>query len=94
MPPPRPRPAAQGIVAIKPHWAMAVGTLIICFPLGIFAVIYAARVKPSVASGNLAAAQKASSRVKVLFWISVAILVALIIIGIVAANQHSSNYQY
>ena len=93
MPPPRPRPAAQGIVAIKPHWAMAVGTLIICFPLGIFAVIYAARVKPSVASGNLAAAQKASSRLKVMFWISV--VLALIIVGIVAgANASGPSYQH
>ena len=93
MPPPRPRPAAQGIVAIKPHWAMAVGTLIICFPLGIFAVIYAARVKPSVASGNLAAAQKASSRLKVMFWISV--VLALIIVGIVAgANSSGPSYQH
>ena len=92
MPPPRPRPAAQGIVAVKPPWAMAVGALIFCFPLGIFAVIYAARVKPSVASGNLAAAQKASSRVKVMFWISVVVL-ALIIVGIVAgANASGPSY--
>jgi eukaryotic-like serine/threonine-protein kinase len=93
VPPPRPRPAAQGIVAVKPHWAMAVGTLIFCFPLGIFAVIYAARVKPSVASGNLAAAQKASSRVRVMFWISV--VLALIIVGIVAAAMASRpSYPY
>jgi hypothetical protein len=72
---------------------MAVGTLIICFPLGIFAVIYAARVKPSVASGNLAAAQKASSRLKVMFWISV--VLALIIVGIVAgANASGPSYQH
>ena len=72
---------------------MADGTLIICFPLGIFAVIYAARVKPSVASGNLAAAQKASSRLKVMFWISV--VLALIIVGIVAgANASGPSYQH
>jgi hypothetical protein len=104
VPPPPPRgaaaaaqgaaPAARGIVAVKPHWAMAVWTVIFFWPLGILAIISAARVKPSVANGDLAAAQKASSRVKVLFWISAAIAVTIIIIVIVAANHHSSNYQY
>jgi len=83
VPPPQPKPAAaagQGIVAVNPHWAMAVLAVIFCFPLGIFAIIAAAQVKPSVASGNLAAARKASSRVNVIFWISVAILVVVIVI--------------
>lgn len=68
---------------------MAVWSVFFCWPVGIFAVISAARVKPSVASGDLAAAQKASSRVKVLFWIS---LILLIII-IVAASAASTNNQ-
>jgi eukaryotic-like serine/threonine-protein kinase len=96
VPPPRPArpaaPAVRGIVAANPHWAMAVWTIILCWPLGIFAIISAAQVKPSVASGNLAAAQKASSRVKVIFWISVVLW--LIIIGIVAAaNASGPSYQ-
>jgi TIR domain/Interferon-induced transmembrane protein len=82
-------PVSQVIVAISPHWAMAVWSVFFCWPVGIFAVISAARVKPSVASGDLAAAQKASSRVKVLFWIS---LILLIII-IVAASAASTNNQ-
>jgi len=62
---------------------MAVWSVILFWPLGILAVMYANQVKPSVASGNLAAAQKASSRVTVMFWISVAIaiVIALAIIG-------------
>jgi Interferon-induced transmembrane protein len=74
---------------------MAVWSLIFFWPVGIFAIISAARVKPSVASGKPAAAQKASSRVKVLFWISVAIVVVLaIIIGIAAAKSNSPSYQW
>ena len=86
VPPAGPRPAgppARGISAVSPHWAMAVWSVILFWPLGILAVMYANQVKPSVASGNLAAAQKASSRVTVMFWISVAIaiVIALAIIG-------------
>jgi hypothetical protein len=95
-PPPSPQPpvipVSQVIVAISPHWAMAVWTVIIFWPLGIFAVISAARVKPSVASGNLAAAQKASSRVKVLFWIS--LILAIIAYISVAASVANTNNQY
>ena len=80
-------------MAVNPHWAMAVWTIILFWPLGIFAVMYATRVKPSVASGNLAAAQEASSRVKVMFWISAAIVAVLIIIGIAAASANSPSYQ-
>jgi hypothetical protein len=84
--PARPQPAAPAApvpVAVSPHWAMAVWTVILFWPLGIVAVVYATRVKPNVASGNLAAAQKASSRVTVMFWIGVAIFVvsALVAIG-------------
>lgn len=69
---------------------MAVWSVIFWWPVGIFAVISAARVKPSVADGNLAAAQKASSRVKVLFWISL----ILAIITYVAVLVASTNNQY
>jgi TIR domain/Interferon-induced transmembrane protein len=94
-PPPSPKPpvvpVSQVIVAISPHWALAVWSVIFWWPVGIFAVISAARVKPSVASGNLAAAQKASSRVKVLFWIS---LILIIITIIFFANSANTNNQY
>ena len=93
-PPPSPQPpvvpVSQVILAISPHWAMAVWSVIFWWPVGIFAVISAARVKPSVADGNLAAAQKASSRVKVLFWISL----ILAIITYVAVLVASTNNQY
>jgi len=74
---------------------MAVWTVIFFWPLGIFAVISAARVKPSVDGGNLGAAQKASSRVKVFFWISLILLITFIILGIIlAASAANTNNQY
>lgn len=103
-PPPQPPPSSPGrptvlpvsqvIVAISPHWAMAVWSVIFFWPLGIFAVISAARVKPSVASGDLAAAQKASSRVKTMFWISIALAVVFYIILAASVANTNTNNQY
>jgi hypothetical protein len=98
-PPPSPQPPVvpvpQVIVAISPHWAMAVWTVIFFWPLGIFAVISAARVKPSVASGDVAAAQKASSRVRVLFWISlILVIISIILVIVLAASAAKTNSQY
>ena len=53
---------------------MAIVALIFFFPLGIPAVINAARVKPRLLMGDLAAARRASSNVKIFFWIFVALL--------------------
>ena len=64
--------------------------LIYALPLGIPATICAARVKPSLANGDVAAAQKASRNVKILFWIAVAIWV-VVIIAIAAANGSNSQ---
>lgn len=53
---------------------MAIVALVIFFPTGIPAVINAARVKSQLLMGDLAAARKSSSSVKIFFWISVALL--------------------
>ncbi|HUB39411.1 MAG TPA: TIR domain-containing protein [Streptosporangiaceae bacterium] len=83
-------PPAAGYVTVSPHWAMAIFALIFFFPTGIPAVVYAARVKPSLAASDLATAKKASSRVVMFFWISMAIVV-LYVIGIAAGGSSGSN---
>jgi Interferon-induced transmembrane protein len=71
--PPRQAPAPPAAGAVKPHWVMAIVALIIFFPLGIPAVVNAARVAPRQQMGDLAAARRSSANVKIFFWISVAI---------------------
>ena len=65
-----------------------------CFwPLGIAACVFAARVKPALQIGDVTAAVKASNRVKLFFWISLAILVLYLII-VIAGSAGSSNTGY
>jgi hypothetical protein len=84
----RPVPAP---VKVSPHWVMAIVALFICIPTGIPAVVCASRVKPSLEAGRLASAQKSSSQVKVLFWISVTVFVLFWVIVISAANSSKSQ---
>jgi TIR domain/Interferon-induced transmembrane protein len=69
---------AAGGGAVSPHWAMAITSLILFFPLGIAAIIYSSRTRTSLAAGDLLRARKAATVVKVLFWISIALLVIVI----------------
>ena len=78
------------VVAVVPHWGMAVFALLFFFPTGIPAVVYAARVKPSLAAGDIATAQKSSSRVVVWFWVTMAIVI-LYVIGIAAGSSSGSS---
>ena len=80
----QPRPAA-----ISSHWAMAVTALVVFWPLGIAAVVFASRVQTKLRIGDLASAQKSSSRVKVIFWISIALLALILIIAIASSNSNS-----
>jgi hypothetical protein len=82
-----PSPPATGA---SPHWVMAILAIIVFFPTGIPAVVYASRVKPSLAANDLEAARKSSSRVVLFFWISVGIFI-LYIIGAVAGGSSSST---
>ncbi|MDQ2812100.1 MAG: CD225/dispanin family protein [Actinomycetota bacterium] len=54
-------------------------SLIVFFPLGIPAVIYASRARTSLAAGDLERARKAASLVKIFFWITVALCVIAVL---------------
>jgi hypothetical protein len=72
------------------HWVMAILAVIFFFPTGIPAIVYASRVKPSLAADKLADARKSSSRVVIWFWVSLGILV-LYIIGAAAVGSSGSS---
>jgi TIR domain/Interferon-induced transmembrane protein len=67
------QPSSAG--AVSPNWAMAITAVILFFPVGIPAVVYASRTRSSLAVGDVLQARKAASVVKVLFWITIAIWV-------------------
>jgi hypothetical protein len=94
-PPPQnaPRPAS-----VAPHWGMAVTSAVLTFttvvfcPIGIVALVSASRTDAHLKAGDVAAARKASSRVPVMFWSSIAIWIVLgIFIAIGAASGNNNN---
>jgi Interferon-induced transmembrane protein len=58
----------------SPHWAMALTALILFFPTGVLAVVYAFRTRSKL-RGDPAAARTFSSRVRTVFWLTIAIVV-------------------
>jgi len=82
---------------VKTHRGMAITSAILTFPLiflapvGVAALMYSSRVKSSLAAGDIAAARKASSRVTIAFWISIALWVILIIYSAGLANSNSNT---
>jgi TIR domain/Interferon-induced transmembrane protein len=89
-PPPAWQRQAPSPAAISPHWVLAIIALVCFWPTGIAACVFAARVKPSLGVGDLASAQKSSSRVLIIFWVNIALLVVIII---AAAASSPSNSQ-
>jgi hypothetical protein len=67
-----PQYAAPGAAPnIKSHMADAVvATLFCCLPLGIVAIVHAAKVNKLVAVGDYAGAEKASKQAKTYAWIA------------------------
>jgi hypothetical protein len=84
-PPPGPWPAAppqyagpvqQGAAGtITPHWAMAIVALVLFFPLGIPAAVYASRTRTRLGLHDLPGAEKTAKLVKIFFWITIGIYV-------------------
>ncbi len=89
--PPNRVPPPPGSSAIRPHWVMAVVSLIMFWPVGIAALVFAAQVRPSLSNQDFAGAQKSSSRVKTMFWVSLGIFLVLFIIIIAAGASSNSN---
>jgi Interferon-induced transmembrane protein len=76
--------------SVSAHWPLAIFAIFFFWPLGIAACVFAARVKPSLAIGDVQSALTASNRVKVFFWITL-ILAVLWIVIIVAAAANSGG---
>ena len=57
---------------------MAITAVILFFPLGIPAIVYASRTRTSLDTGDLLRARQAAKVVKVLFWITIALVVIAI----------------
>jgi len=76
---------------VKPHWGMALWALILFFPTGIPALVFAARVQPSAATGDLPGARRYSKRVVVLFWVSLVAIIFVSIIVSAAGGGTNSN---
>ncbi|HTT55300.1 MAG TPA: CD225/dispanin family protein [Streptosporangiaceae bacterium] len=88
---PPPPTASAPVAAVTPHWAMAVISILLFWPLGIAACVYAAKVKPALQLGDVASALRSSGRVKVFFWISLAVFVLYLLIIIGSASGSGSG---
>jgi Interferon-induced transmembrane protein len=85
------QPTGPSGIKVRPHWVLAVISVFLFWPLAIAEFVFAARVKPALMTGDVAGAQRASKRVVLLFWISVAVFVLwLILVVAVAASQSNS----
>lgn len=88
---PPPPSAPPQVAAVSPRWAMAVFSVIMCWPFGIAACVFAAKVKPALQLGDVATALRASSRVKLFFWISLAVFIVYLLIIIGSASGSGSG---
>lgn len=77
---------------VSSRWALAIISIFLCWPLGIAACVFAAKVKPALRAGDVANAAKASNRVRLFFLICLAIFVLLLIIAIANAGSSSTGY--
>jgi hypothetical protein len=82
---------APRVMAVTPHWGMAIWTLFLFWPVGIPALVFASRVRPGLMAGNVAEAQQAASRVKLFFWISLAVGIPLWLVVIADASTASQT---
>ena len=93
--PSRPHVAARGAVGYKGPGVLGPRRYLFLFwALAIAEFVFAARVKPALMGGDVAGAQRASKRVVLLFWISVAVFVVWIIIVAIAASHTNSSSGY
>jgi hypothetical protein len=81
-PGPQPPGPAAPVAAVSARWPMAILCIIMFWPLGIAACVFAARVRPALQTGDVPGALQASNKVKIFFWISLAIFVVLVLYGI------------
>ncbi|MBN2161969.1 MAG: CD225/dispanin family protein [Pontiellaceae bacterium] len=81
-------------------WQSIVVTILCCLPLGIPAIIFAAKVNGLVAQGNIAEAQEASRKAKMFCWISLGlgivggIIQIVLQLGVIGAAAAAEGMNY
>jgi hypothetical protein len=80
------RPRAKPTAEIRRHWVVAYLSLLLFWPLGVYALVSAYQVRRLEAAGNMAAARRHARRVLIAFWASLAIFVLLELV-ILLANR-------
>jgi Interferon-induced transmembrane protein len=72
-PPGTPVTSGAQVASVSSRWPLAILSIFLWWPLGIFACVFAARVKPALQIGDVTTALTASKRVLIFFWIAFAL---------------------
>jgi hypothetical protein len=88
---PSPPHTAQPVTgtSVKTHMGLAIVSTVLFVFIGVFAIVAAARVKPALARGDLAEAQKSSKRARTIAWWAIGLFAVVVIIA--AASSGSSS---
>lgn len=84
----KPSPAVARVgKPVRDPLVLAVLVTILCFaPTGVIAAVHAARVKPLLAAGELAAARRAAARAALFCWISMGVSVMFLLVICIGAG--------
>ena len=88
------RPAGappQAWPPVPSHWFLAGLSIVLCLPLGVAACVYSLRVRVLLMRGDVPGALRASKRVRLLFWISLAIAVILYVVALATQGGSSTS---
>jgi hypothetical protein len=87
-------PALSPVASVPTHMVWAVISIFLFWPTAIAAIVYAAKVAPALASGDVAGARRASGLAKRFSWISLAVCVGIVLIAVVAALASGGSSTY
>lgn len=92
---PAPAPAYTGEKIPNYLWQSIVAIIFCCLPAAVVSLVYAIKVDPAVATGDIAAAKEASKNAKMWFWIAFGVGLVVNIIffafGIIGAIAEEAN---